>query len=128
MRRSGGSATSPKSVMLFQENLFHRVSLQLSKSSKTVSGKSVLDRRKLVSSQTNISQMGGDDTIPTSARVKSFQTDEDPSFVELLFQYGRYLLISCSRPGTQVANLQGIWNKDVEPAWEYAFPSLFILF
>ncbi|KAG4918859.1 hypothetical protein JHK85_057140 [Glycine max] len=102
------------------QNLFHRVSLQLSKSSKTVSGKSVLDRRKLVSSQTNISQMGGDDTIPTSARVKSFQTDEDPSFVELLFQYGRYLLISCSRPGTQVANLQGIWNKDVEPAWEGA--------
>ncbi|KAG4907629.1 hypothetical protein JHK86_056113 [Glycine max] len=101
------------------QNLFHRVSLQLSKSSKTVSGKSVLDRRKLVSSQTNISQMGGDDTIPTSARVKSFQTDEDPSFVELLFQYGRYLLISCSRPGTQVANLQGIWNKDVEPAWEF---------
>ncbi|KAL5194914.1 Alpha-L-fucosidase 2 [Glycine soja] len=108
------------------QNLFHRVSLQLSKSSKTVSGKSVLDRRKLVSSQTNISQMGGDDTIPTSARVKSFQTDEDPSFVELLFQYGRYLLISCSRPGTQVANLQGIWNKDVEPAWEFVFPSLFI--
>ena len=105
------------------QNLFHRVSLQLSKSSKTVSGKSVLDRRKLVSSQTNISQMGGDDTIPTSARVKSFQTDEDPSFVELLFQYGRYLLISCSRPGTQVANLQGIWNKDVEPAWEFVFPS-----
>ncbi|RDX58928.1 Alpha-L-fucosidase 2, partial [Mucuna pruriens] len=102
------------------QNLFHRVSLQLSKSSKTVLGKSVLDERKLVSSQTNISQMGGGDTIPTSARVKSFQTDEDPSFVELLFQYGRYLLISCSRPGTQVANLQGIWNKDVEPAWDGA--------
>ena len=88
------------------QNLFHRVSLQLSKSSKT-----------------NISQ-----TVPTSARVKSFQTDEDPSFVELLFQYGRYLLISCSRPGTQVANLQGIWNKDVEPAWEYVFLSMFIPF
>ncbi|KAL5139988.1 Alpha-L-fucosidase 2 [Glycine soja] len=102
------------------QNLFHRVSLQLSKSSKTGSGKSVLEGRKLVSSQTNISQKRGDDTIPTSARVKSFQTDEDPSFVELLFQYGRYLLISCSRPGTQVANLQGIWNKDVEPAWDGA--------
>lgn len=103
------------------QNLFHRVSLQLSKSSKNVLGKSVLDERKLVSPQTNISQMGGDETIPTSARVKSFQTDEDPSFVELLFQYGRYLLISCSRPGTQPANLQGIWNKDLEPAWEYVF-------
>lgn len=108
------------------QNLFHRVSLQLSKSSKAVLGKSVLDERKLVSFQTNISQVGGDDTVPTAARVKSFQTDEDPSFVELLFQYGRYLLISCSRPGTQVANLQGIWNKDLEPAWEYVFPLPFI--
>ncbi|KAG6736066.1 hypothetical protein POTOM_061239 [Populus tomentosa] len=47
----------------------------------------------------------------TAERVKSFKTDEDPSLVELLFQYGRYLLISCSRPGTQVANLQGIWTR-----------------
>jgi alpha-L-fucosidase 2 len=57
--------------------------------------------------------------IRTSAdRVKSFSIDEDPSLVELLFQYGRYLFISCSRPGTQVSNLQGIWNQDVDPAWE----------
>ncbi|KAG2582856.1 hypothetical protein PVAP13_6KG161900 [Panicum virgatum] len=59
--------------------------------------------------------------IRTSAdRVKSFSIDEDPSLVELLFQYGRYLLISCSRPGTQVSNLQGIWNQDVAPAWDAA--------
>ncbi|GAU15034.1 hypothetical protein TSUD_48300 [Trifolium subterraneum] len=87
------------------QKLFHRVSLQLSKSSKAVLGKPTL---------------GGEDTVPTSSRVKSFQNDEDPSFVELLFQYGRYLLIACSRPGTQVANLQGIWNKDVAPAWDGA--------
>ncbi|PNY12361.1 alpha-L-fucosidase 2-like protein [Trifolium pratense] len=87
------------------QKLFHRVSLQLSKSSKTVLGQHTL---------------GGEDTVPTSSRVKSFQNDEDPSFVELLFQYGRYLLIACSRPGTQVANLQGIWNKDVAPAWDGA--------
>lgn len=35
----------------------------------------------------------------------------------LYLQYGRYLLISCSRPGTQPANLQGIWNQDIRPAW-----------
>jgi hypothetical protein len=70
--------------------------LQLSKSSKTVLGKHTL---------------GGEDTVPTSSRVKSFQNDEDPSFVELLFQYGRYLLIACSRPGTQVANLQGMEQR-----------------
>ncbi|XP_054787906.1 alpha-L-fucosidase 2 [Prosopis cineraria] len=94
------------------QHLFHRVSLQLSKSSKNV-----LDKRN---SDSSIGKMVPSNTVPTAARVKSFKTDEDPSFVELLFQYGRYLLISCSRPGTQVANLQGIWNKDIEPAWDGA--------
>ncbi|MEF2964840.1 glycoside hydrolase family 95 protein [Paenibacillus sp. M1] len=41
----------------------------------------------------------------------------DPALVELLYQYGRYLLISSSRPGTQPANLQGIWNDDTRPPW-----------
>jgi alpha-L-fucosidase 2 len=41
----------------------------------------------------------------------------DPGLVELLFQYGRYLLIACSRPGTQPANLQGVWNDEVRPPW-----------
>ncbi len=42
---------------------------------------------------------------------------DDPSLVALYFQYVRYLLISCSRPGTQPANLQGIWNDMVRPPW-----------
>lgn len=41
----------------------------------------------------------------------------DPGLVELLFQYGRYLLIASSRPGTQPANLQGIWNAETRPPW-----------
>ncbi|MNB87187.1 hypothetical protein D3C75_341620 [compost metagenome] len=41
----------------------------------------------------------------------------DPGLVELLFQYGRYLLISSSRPGTQPANLQGIWNEETRAPW-----------
>lgn len=41
----------------------------------------------------------------------------DPARAELLFHFGRYLLISSSRPGTQATNLQGIWNVDVRPAW-----------
>jgi alpha-L-fucosidase 2 len=41
----------------------------------------------------------------------------DPGLIEMLFQYGRYLLISSSRPGTLPANLQGIWNKDSRPPW-----------
>ncbi|XP_022763460.1 alpha-L-fucosidase 2-like isoform X1 [Durio zibethinus] len=103
------------------ENLFHRVSLQLSKSSKGNLRDGSLEIEKVKSSTKNsYFSKNEDDAVSTAERVKSFQTDEDPSFVELLFQYGRYLLISSSRPGTQVSNLQGIWNKDIEPAWDCA--------
>ncbi|MDB4582278.1 glycoside hydrolase family 95 protein [Draconibacterium sp.] len=57
-------------------------------------------------------------TRPTNERLTSFKTDEDPSLVSLLFQYGRYLLISSSRVGTQPANLQGIWNDRMKPPWD----------
>ena len=57
-------------------------------------------------------------TRPTNQRLATFQTDEDPSLVALLYQYGRYLLISSSRPGTQPANLQGIWNYQLAPSWD----------
>lgn len=102
------------------QNLFHRVSLQLSKSSKSVMSDGSLEMKKPMSSRTGLYLKGSEDRVSTAARVKSFGTDEDPSLVELLFQYGRYLLISCSRPGSQPANLQGIWNKDIEPAWDGA--------
>ncbi len=46
---------------------------------------------------------------------------EDPGLMALYFQYGRYLLISSSRPGSLPANLQGIWNKDMLPAWDSKF-------
>ncbi|KAM5549495.1 alpha-L-fucosidase 2 [Rosa sericea] len=102
------------------QNLFHRVSLQLSKSSKSILGNKTLEMKKL-NPITNLNFKGSDNALGSTAdRVKSFKTDEDPSFVELLFQYGRYLLISCSRPGTQPANLQGIWNYKIEPAWDGA--------
>ncbi|MDX9753215.1 MAG: glycoside hydrolase family 95 protein [bacterium] len=42
---------------------------------------------------------------------------EDPQLVELLFQYGRYLLISCSRPGCMPSNLQGLWNQHIDAPW-----------
>ena len=53
----------------------------------------------------------------TSTRVKNFNSTNDPSLVELHYQFGRYLLISSSRKGGQPANLQGIWNKDTNPVW-----------
>ena len=53
----------------------------------------------------------------TSTRVKNFNSTNDPSLVELHYQYGRYLLIASSRKGGQPANLQGIWNQDTSPIW-----------
>ncbi len=55
---------------------------------------------------------------PTNERLISFKEDVDPSLVTLLYQYGRYLLISSSRKGTQPANLQGIWNDKLAPPWD----------
>jgi alpha-L-fucosidase 2 len=53
----------------------------------------------------------------TASRVKNSPGRDDPSLAALYFQYGRYLLISSSRPGTQPANLQGIWNDSNTPPW-----------
>ncbi|OLF14765.1 glycosyl hydrolase family 95 catalytic domain-containing protein [Actinophytocola xanthii] len=55
---------------------------------------------------------------PTDVRIARHGSVEDPQFSALLFQYGRYLLISSSRPGTQPANLQGIWNDQLAPPWD----------
>ena len=55
---------------------------------------------------------------PTNVRLADFAKGNDPQFVELYFQFGRYLLISASRPGGQPANLQGIWTDQLAPAWD----------
>ncbi len=55
---------------------------------------------------------------PTDERIQTFANDNDPALVALLYQYGRYLLISSSRKGTQPANLQGIWNNHLAPPWD----------
>lgn len=55
--------------------------------------------------------------LPTDERIRTFQMGNDPQLITLLFQYGRYLLITSSRPGTQPANLQGIWNDMIRPPW-----------
>ena len=56
--------------------------------------------------------------LPTDVRLENFRTTEDPQFVTLYFQYGRYLLISSSQPGGQPANLQGLWNNQLTPPWD----------
>jgi len=54
--------------------------------------------------------------MPTDRRIAEYGSS-DPGLVELLFHYGRYLLIASSRPGTTPANLQGIWNEETRAPW-----------
>ena len=54
---------------------------------------------------------------PTDERILAAESGADPALAALYLQFGRYLLISSSRPGTQPANLQGIWNDSTNPAW-----------
>ncbi len=58
-----------------------------------------------------------DAALPTDERIRGFRGENDPALAALHFQYGRYLLISCSRPGSQPANLQGLWNDARTAAW-----------
>ncbi len=55
---------------------------------------------------------------PTDVRLANFSKAYDPQFVSLYFQFGRYLLISCSQPGGQPATLQGLWNGEMRPPWD----------
>ena len=67
--------------------------------------------------------LGHDDreSLPTDERLKQVKVSgltNDPALATLYFQYGRYLLISSSRAGGQPANLQGLWNDQLDPPWE----------
>ena len=97
-RQLDAAATRPFAILRTRhiedhQRLFRRVSLSLGSSSSSKPSKS------------------------TAQRLKEFADSPDPSLLALYFQYGRYLLISSSRPGSQPANLQGIWNYQVTPPW-----------
>ncbi|MCM2369793.1 glycoside hydrolase family 95 protein [Aporhodopirellula aestuarii] len=65
--------------------------------------------------------LGEPSSEDTLSRLEGYRnprsTKIDPNFEALFFQYGRYLLITSSRPGTMPANLQGVWNKDMQAPW-----------
>ncbi len=58
-----------------------------------------------------------DDALPTDKRIPKDGKEASPSLSALVYHYGRYLLIASSRPGSQAANLQGIWNHLIQPPW-----------
>ena len=74
--------------------------------------KSQYDRVKLYLPSTSNAQ------LPTDQRLDAFKGSKDWGMVALLFNYGRYLLISSSQPGGQPANLQGLWNNKKDAPWD----------
>jgi alpha-L-fucosidase 2 len=64
--------------------------------------------------------LGTTDSVrkPTDVRILEFAKANDPHLATMYFQFGRYLLISCSQPGNQSSNLQGIWNYMMSPPWD----------
>jgi len=56
--------------------------------------------------------------LPTNERMTGSEKNPDPDLAALCYNFGRYILISSSRPGTEPANLQGIWNEDMNPSWD----------
>jgi alpha-L-fucosidase 2 len=56
--------------------------------------------------------------LPTDERIRRFAEGNDPQLAALYYQFGRYLLICCSRPGGQPATLQGLWNESLNPPWQ----------
>ena len=74
--------------------------------------KSLFDRVKLVMPETENSY------LPTNERIAGSEKSPDPDLAALCYNFGRYILISSSRPGTEPANLQGIWNEDMNPSWD----------
>lgn len=56
--------------------------------------------------------------LPTNERLQKIQSSPDPSMAALSYQFGRYLMIASSRSKGQPANLQGLWNDDMNPSWD----------
>ncbi|MBE6052932.1 MAG: glycoside hydrolase family 95 protein [Clostridium sartagoforme] len=66
----------------------------------------------------NLEEEVNKEAIPTDERLEGLKSgEEDLDLVTLYFHYGRYLLISSSRSGSEPANLQGIWNEEIRPPW-----------
>ncbi|HEX6426470.1 MAG TPA: glycoside hydrolase N-terminal domain-containing protein, partial [Niastella sp.] len=66
---------------------------------------------------------GKNAALPTDRRIRQFSMQDDASLISLYLMYSRYLLIASSRPGTQPANLQGIWNDLLTPPWGSKYTS-----
>ena len=88
------------------------------KSFESLKRASVQDYKSLFSRATLLLPSTDNSYLATNQRKEKIQTESDPSLAALVYNFGRYILISSSRPGSQPANLQGIWNDDMNPSWD----------
>ena len=82
----------------------------------TIDYKKLFDRVKL-----DLGNTSGQSNFPTDQRIIKFRSQSDNSLATLLFQFGRYLMISGSREGGQPLNLQGMWNDKIIPPWNSGY-------
>ena len=88
------------------------------KNYKTILESAVADHKKYFNRVSLLLPNTKNSFLPTPERVKKIQSEPDPSMAALSYQFGRYLMIGSSRPGTEPANLQGIWNDNMNPSWD----------
>jgi alpha-L-fucosidase 2 len=90
----------------------------LSRGFTTLRARHVADYQALLGRVTiDLGHVPAKEALPTDERIAAFRDGGDPGLAALCFQFGRYLIIAGSRPGTQPLNLQGIWNDQVIPPW-----------
>ena len=96
-------------------SLFGRVAVDLGKTAPDIA--SLATNKRLVSYRGGELTKSKNSIYEGQADDPSLKGKPDPELEALLFQYARYLMISCSRPGDLPANLQGIWNNSNDPMW-----------
>lgn len=100
------------------QSLFHRLSLNLGQSPESVHKMTTAKRLDAYRGAKLVLGKG-----MFGKKALGLKGNDDPELEELIFQYARYLMISCSRPGSLPANLQGLWNQDNNPPWRSDYHS-----
>ena len=119
------AATSKTYQQLLEEHqadyrgLFDRLSLDLGSTPKSIHDLPTNERLTAYRGAPIVIPLTGKDPRPKNVKGGA----PDPDLEELLFQYARYLMISCSRPGCLPANLQGLWNQSNSPPWRCDYHS-----
>lgn len=106
-----GNGQAEKAARFLASAMAKEYESAIAKHSEIYAGQ--FDRFKL-----DLGHVDGASSQTTTQRIVDFHKTQDPSLVALLFQFGRYLLISSSQPGGQPANLQGIWCNSMYPPWD----------